>query len=364
MPCTACTMKSPTSQISERDGDAFFDRRAASTRLGGWPKISPSPSTRNRKDGSVKPVFDVAVIDQHAPALEVARPAARSKSVVLPTAELTIPTVSPARDPLAHALREELDLAVETLGRAAIEHERLSHVRRATEARRRARSPRAARCCAARAARAAEFVQPRRRAATSASSASSTPSSRTASSPDDASASSNSVSRARSSKRARSTVAIIAGSSSTHDRARVQIVEQGAAFVERQADPGIRNVSPRVQMRDQRRARAPASPANSVQRVRGSPRRAESRTTGTTSSSGQTFDAALRLERERAHALDRIAEELDASRPVGAGGKEIEDAAAHRVFPRRADDVGAPVSETVKPRERILPSRVRRRAAA
>ena len=139
------------------------------------------------------------------------------------------------------------------------------------------------------------------------------------------------------------------------DRAGIQIVEQGAACVERQADPGIRNVPARVEMRGQRRARtrfAGEFPRNALADLRVAwnfgPRNDVEL--------GQRFHAALRLQRERANALDRIAEELDASGPVRACGKEIEDAAAHRIFPRRADDVDPPVSETVKPRERVLPA--------
>ena len=74
--------------------------------------------------------------------------------------------------------------------------------------------------------------------------------------------------------------------------------------------------------------------------------------------------AALRFDRELAHRLDAVAEEVDAHRRVGGRGKEVDDAAAHRVLADGAHDVAALVAELEEAVAARSPSRPRRRSAA
>ena len=58
---------------------------------------------------------------------------------------------------------------------------------------------------------------------------------------------------------------------------------------------------------------------------------------------GERFErcaAALRFDREAAHRLDVVAEELDAHRRLGGRREEIDDTAAHGVLADGADEVG------------------------
>ncbi len=74
---------------------------------------------------------------------------------------------------------------------------------------------------------------------------------------------------------------------------------------------------------------------------------------------GEAIDdvaAALRLDRKLAHRFDAVAEEVDAHRCVGRGGKEIDDAAAHRVLADGAHDVAALVAELEEAALYVLPA--------
>ena len=103
------------------------------------------------------------------------------------------------------------------------------------------------------------------------------------------------------------------------DRARRQIVEERRALVVRQRQPRRGHVAPpRPECASRRRARVRV-PANALERcVRGIAASRGISLHGTIVDSRQALVAALRLERERAHALDRVAEKLDARRRVGA----------------------------------------------
>ena len=71
--------------------------------------------------------------------------------------------------------------------------------------------------------------------------------------------------------------------------------------------------------------------------------------TGTRSSPRRLRFAALRLRIEGADRLQRVAEEIEPHRHVHAGRKQIEDAAAHRVFARLAHGRGAGEAVELQP---------------
>ncbi len=139
------------------------------------------------------------------------------------------------------------------------------------------------------------------------------------------------------------------------DAARIEIVQKRAALVESEPEPRIRNVAAGVEMRDQRGACAGLS--GKFARYPFANRRvARNLRPRHDVELGQLFHATLRLECEATDAFDRVSEELDARRPLRAGREQIQDAAAHRVLAGGADHVGAPVSQAVKPRQRLFPS--------
>ena len=59
--------------------------------------------------------------------------------------------------------------------------------------------------------------------------------------------------------------------------------------------------------------------------------------------------AALRAQVEGADRFDLVAEKLNPRRRVGGGRPDVDDAAAHRIFARGRDDVGAVVAEPKQP---------------
>jgi hypothetical protein len=128
------------------------------------------------------------------------------------------------------------------------------------------------------------------------------------------------------------------------DRILAQIVEQRRAFVVSQWQPRCRHFVPALDIGGERaahgiRALEAFENARTITRFARdlAPRRDFDRC--------KLAFAALRCEVERTHAFDLIAEELDAGRRVFAGGKKIEDAAAHGVLADCAHHIGALVAE-------------------
>ena len=249
-------------------------------------------------------------------------PAARKRSVVRETAVLTMNSVSPRRDPFAHAPREEVDLTVEVLDRPAFQDECVEDGRQpAREARILDGAGKTS--VAYRVDGRSQIVERRVRRGDLAQQCLLDCVSSTDSSPASTSASSTCCSRERSSSSALATVEIIAGSSSTTQRVARKVVEDGGAFVESERQPRLGTSLPRskkaVRSRRTRRGRRSVEDAlpehvawNLAPRYDVEPIRSL---------------ASLRCDSrsKTAHALDRVAEELDrapARRPSPRKGRE------------------------------------------
>ena len=139
-------------------------------------------------------------------------------------------------------------------------------------------------------------------------------------------------------------------------RFRMQVIDDRGALVVRQAEPRLGNIGAageiRAQRRDHVRLAVRAFEHALAQRLVAQDLEPRCDLDGF-----ERRPRALRLHLELPDRVDLVAEELDTDRQIRGRRKDIEDSAAHRVFPGRADDIDARVAEPVQPLKCRVPVR-------